>query len=70
MQRYEALVIQRGLTDFNLIDSLSDTELFNQLGLRSGLTLIPLRKGDQLPDWPKIKTELSQKACHLIFIVV
>ena len=61
VQRYEALVIQRGLTDFNLIDSLSDTELFNQLGLRSGLTLIPLRKGDQLPDWPKIKTELSKK---------
>jgi len=54
IQRYEEKALKSGLTDFNLISSLSEQELLCRLGLKSGFSFLstPLRKEKHLPNWP------------------
>jgi transposase len=60
VQRYENLAIEASLTDFNLVSTLSEEELFLRLGLKCDV-LSPLRKEKQIPIWPDIYKEFSKK---------
>ena len=68
VQNYEALAIQNGLTDFKLIEDLSDVDLLSRLGLKSDLDSRPLRKTAQLPDWKEIRLELTKKHVTLALL--
>ena len=58
IRRYERLATMSGLTDFNLVQELSDEELFTRLGLQSNCSL--LRKSYCFPDYLYIHTELTK----------
>ena len=70
IQRYERIASKKGLTDFSLINSLSEQELLCRLGLGGDFRFLstPLRKDKLLPDWSEIYRELSKKHVTLALL--
>lgn len=70
IQRYERLAVEKGLTDFALVGSLSELELLCRLGVSNDFQFLsrPFQKNKMLPNWSEIYQELSKKHVTLALL--
>ena len=69
VQRYENLAIEKELTQYSEISSLSESELLRRLGLENYLLSTPSVKNKRiLPNWTEIYKELSKKHVTLALL--